>query len=102
MAECPEKRVAEMNENDFELVEGSGNIFRDFSDPDANVKQAKAVLAARIIAVLDEQGLTAREAEVMTGYPAVDVSCVRNADLERFTVDGLKKMLAALDDQSRA
>ena len=40
-----------MNESDFELVEGSGNVFRDFDDPLADLKQAKAMLAARIIAV---------------------------------------------------
>ncbi|MDE0343039.1 MAG: helix-turn-helix transcriptional regulator [Deltaproteobacteria bacterium] len=91
-----------MNEKNFELVDGSGNVFRDFGDPDADVKQVKAILAAGIIAVLDERGLTAREAGEITGYPAADVSCVRNADLERFTVDRLKKMLVALDDHSRA
>lgn len=91
-----------MNEKNFELVEGSGNVFRDFGDPDADVKQAKAILATRIIAVLEERGVTACEAGEITGYPAVDVSDIRNADLERFTVDRLKKVLAALDDQSRA
>ncbi len=91
-----------MNAKDFELVEGSGNVFRDFGDPHADVKQAKAVLAARIIAVLDERALTAGEAAETTGYPAVDVSDIRNAYLERFTVDWLKELLVALDDQSRA
>ncbi len=47
-----------MSERDFELVEGSGNVFRDLGDPDADLKQAKAILAARIIAVLDDRGLS--------------------------------------------
>ena len=47
-----------MTENDFELVRGSGNVFRDFNDPHADLKQAKATLAARIIAVLDERPLS--------------------------------------------
>ena len=49
-----------MSESDFELVEGSGNVFRDLGDPDADLKQAKATLVVRIIAVLDERGLSVR------------------------------------------
>ncbi len=52
-----------MSESDFELVEGSGNLFRDLGDPDADLKQAKAILATRIIAVLDERGLSVRKAD---------------------------------------
>ncbi|MDE0704646.1 MAG: helix-turn-helix transcriptional regulator [Rhodospirillaceae bacterium] len=86
-----------MSEDDFELVEGSGNVFRDFGDPLADLKQAKAVLAARIIATLDDRGLTVRKAAERTGFAAADFSRVRNADLGRFTLDRLMKMLAALD-----
>ena len=50
-----------MNESDVELIEGSGHVFRDLGDPDADLKQAKAVVAARIIAVLDNRGLTVRK-----------------------------------------
>ena len=35
-----------MTDDRFELVEGSGNVFRDLGDPHADIKQAKAVLAA--------------------------------------------------------
>ena len=31
-----------MNESDFELVEGSGNVFRDLDDREADLKQVKA------------------------------------------------------------
>ena len=90
-----------MNEDDFELVEGSGNVFRDFGDPLADLKQAKAILAARIIAVLDDRGLTVRKAGAMTGFAAADFSRIRKADLGRFTMDRLMKMLAALDRNIR-
>ena len=90
-----------MNEDDFELVEGSGNVFRDFGDPLADLKQAKAILAARIIAVLDDRGLTVRKAEAMSGFAAADFSRIRKADLGRFTMDRLMKMLAALDRNVR-
>ena len=90
-----------MSENDFELVEGSGNVFRDLGDPHADLKQAKAMLAARIIAVLDQRGLSVRKASALTRFAAADFSRIRNADLGRFTLDRLMKMLAALDGDVR-
>ena len=86
-----------MNESEFEVVRGSGNVFRDFEDPHADLKQAKAILAARVIAVLDERGLTVRVTAALTGFAAADFSRIRNADLGRFTLDRLMRMLAALD-----
>lgn len=88
-----------MSESDFELVEGSGNVFRDLGDPHADLKHAKAILAARIIAVLDERGLSVRRAGTLTGFAAADFSRIRNADLGRFTLDRLMKMLASLDEE---
>ena len=90
-----------MSESDFELVEASGNVFRDLGDHDADLKQAKAILAARIIAVLDLRGLSVRKASALTHFAAADFSRIRNADLGRFTLDRLMKMLAALDGDVR-
>lgn len=90
-----------MNETDFGVVAGSGNVFRDFNDPQADLKQAKAVLAARIIAVLDDRQLSVRKAARISGFAAADFSRIRNANLGRFTVDRLIKMLNALDDRIR-
>ncbi len=86
-----------MSEGDFEPVEGSGNVFRDLGGPDADLKQAKAVVAARIVRVLDERGLSVRRAGALSRFAAADFSRIRNADLGRFTLDRLMKMLAALD-----
>ena len=83
---------------DFELVEGSGNVFRDFGEPEADLKQAKAVLAARIIAELDERRLSVRKASEMTGFAAADLSRIRNADLGRITLDRLMQAISALND----
>lgn len=87
-----------MSEDEIELVRGSGNVFRDFGDPDADIKQAKAILAARIISALDGQKHTVRKAASLTGFAAADFSRVRNADLGRFTLDRLIRMLRSLDD----
>ena len=84
-------------DSEFEMVEGSGNVFRDLGDPQADLKQAKAVLAARIVSILDHLGLTVRKASETTGFAAADFSRIRNADLGRFTLDRLIRMLGALD-----
>lgn len=86
-----------MSERNIELVRGSGNVFRDLGDPDADLKQAKAILAARVIVVLNERELSVRRAGDLTGFAAADFSRIRNADLSRFTLDRLMRMLAALD-----
>lgn len=90
-----------MSDSDFELVEGSGNVFRDLGDPDADLKQAKAILARKIIAVLNDRGLSVRRAGALTNFAAADFLRIRNADLGRFTLDRLMKMLAALDGDLR-
>ena len=90
-----------MNESDLELVEGSGNVFRDFGDPQADLRQAKAVIAGRVIAVLDQRKLTVSKAAETTGFCAADFSRIRNVSLGRFTLDRLMKILAALDGRIR-
>ena len=86
-----------IEESRLDLVRGSSNVFRDLGDPDADLKHAKAVLAAQVVAALDESALTVRRASAATGFAAADFSRVRNANLRRFTVDRLMRMLAALD-----
>ena len=90
-----------MKEDGFGLVEGSGNAFRDLGDSQADLKQAKAIIAARVIGVLDERGFTVCKAADATGFAAADFSRIRNASLDRFTLDRLMKMLATLDGRIR-
>jgi predicted XRE-type DNA-binding protein len=86
-----------MNDDEFELVRGSGNVFRDMGNADAEVLQLKAILAGKIIEVLDEQEISVRRAHELTGFAAADFSRVRQAKLQRFTVDRLMQMLAKLN-----
>ena len=82
--------------DDFELVHGSGNVFRDFGRADADVQQTKALLAARIIGILDDEGLSTRKAEGRTGINHADFSRIRNVQLDRFTIDRLMTVLNKL------
>ena len=78
-----------MKQDQIELVQGSGNVFRDFGRPDSDVDQLKAILAAEIVKMLDRKKLTVRAAHAETGIAASDFSRIRNADLGRFTLDRL-------------
>lgn len=82
---------------DLDLIPGSGNVFRDLGEPDADLRQAKARLAAAIIAALDARALTVRAAAEATGFAAADFSRVRRANLARFTLDRLIRTRQALD-----
>ena len=85
-----------MKKEPLELIRGSGNIYRDFDVPDADVRQLKAILAAEIIKTLDKKGLTARKAQSLTGIDAGDFSRVRNADFRRISVERLMAMINGL------
>lgn len=84
--------------DDFEVVRGSGNVFRDFGRVNADLEHARAVLAAEIIRTLDERGLSTREAEKLTGVSHSEFSRIRNARLDRFTLDRLISILGKLDE----
>ena len=56
-----------MADDDFELIHGSGNVFTDLGLPNAELEQLRAILAARIIGVLDDERLTVRAAQEKTG-----------------------------------
>lgn len=71
-------------------------MFRDFGHPDADREQLRALLAARIIGVLDHRKLTVREAQALTGIAAANFSRIRQVKLSRFTIDRLMTILANL------
>ncbi len=82
--------------DDMDLIHGSGNVFQDLGLPDSAREQLRALLAARIIGVLDERHLTVRAAQDITGIAAADFSRIRNARLGRFTIDRLMTILDRL------
>ena len=83
----------------LDLVRGSGNVFRDFGDPNADLEQARAILAAKIIGVLDRRKLGVREAQKLTGVAASEFSRIRNVKLDRFTIDRMITILGKLGQE---
>ncbi|MCH8313928.1 MAG: XRE family transcriptional regulator [Nitrospinae bacterium] len=86
-------------EEKFEIIHGTGNVFRDLGEPDADVKQLKALLAAEIIRALRVQNLTNRKAAKKTGFSETDFSRIKHPDLKRFTIDRLMTILNKLDPE---
>lgn len=89
------------NNDDFELIRGTGNAFADQGLPDAEMEQARAILAAAIGKTMAAQGIGPREAERRTGIAASDFSRIRHARLERFTIDRLMSILDRLGQEVR-
>lgn len=88
-----------MNDDTIELVRGSGNVYRDLGYPDADVRQAKALLGVQIIRILDADGLSTREAEAQTGVAHSEFSRIRQAKFSRFTIDRLVGILGKLGQE---
>ena len=82
---------------DLKLVRGSDNPFEDMGLPEADAKLIKADLAAEISAILRERRLTGTAAAKLTDVQTADMSCIRNADLSRFTIDRLVTILNRLN-----
>ena len=78
-----------MKDQQLDVVRGSGNVYRDLGQENADVKQFKALLAAEIIKTLDRESLSVRRAQARTGIAAADFSRIHGADLGRFTLDRL-------------
>ena len=81
---------------ELEVTRGSGNVFADLGLAHSDVEQTKALLAAEIIAILDDESLSVRAAGKRTGIPYSDFSRIRNVDLDRFTIDRLIKVINRL------
>ena len=81
---------------DFEIVRGNGNIFRDLDLPNADLEQLRALLAAQILKTLDGAQLSEQQAEEATGIAAADFARIRRVKLGRFTIDRLMTVLDRL------
>jgi predicted XRE-type DNA-binding protein len=81
----------------MEVERGGGNLFRDFGCSDADIRQIKALLGLSIMKILEEDCLSARQAEARPGVSHGEFSHIRQARFNRFTVDRLMTILALLD-----
>jgi predicted XRE-type DNA-binding protein len=85
--------------DDFELIRGSWNVYQDFDHRNAGLEQARAIVCSKIIQILDDKKLSTRDAERLTGVSHTEFSRIRNAKLQRFTLDRIITILGKLDPQ---
>ena len=85
----------------LEVMKGTGNVYKDFNYPDAELRQLKARISAEIIAILDRRQWSVRQAAKETGFQAADFSRVRQPELKGFTLDRLVRMLDSLDSKMK-
>jgi predicted XRE-type DNA-binding protein len=86
-------------DDDIIPVASSGNLFRDAGLPNAELEHLRASLAGKIVRVLDDEGLSVRQAHDQTGIAAADFSRIRQVKLERFTIDRLMTILGRLGQE---
>ncbi|MGH6918331.1 MAG: helix-turn-helix domain-containing protein [Geminicoccaceae bacterium] len=88
-----------MSNDDRDMVRGGDNPFQDVGLPDADTLLMKADLAAGILHVLRERQLSGAQAAKLAGVTEADISRIRRASLDRFTIDRLVRILNRLDRQ---
>ncbi len=77
-------------------MRGSGDVFADLGFADAPLMRMKSRLAGEIARALDRRELSVRAAAKEAGATAADLSRIRNADLDRFTLDRLVRIAERL------
>ena len=77
---------------DDDIIRGSGDVFAELGFGDAPVMRLKSRVATEIARALDRRELSVRAAAKEAGTTAADISRIRNADLDRFTLDRLVRI----------
>jgi len=72
------------------------NIFEALNLPNAEELTARANLAAKIIGIVQERGLSHQAAAKIIGCAPARIKMVCNAELDDFTMDELCRFLVAL------
>jgi predicted XRE-type DNA-binding protein len=83
----------------FNVEEGSGNVFADLGLEDADELFARAQLGFHVYTLLTARKLKQREAASLLGIKQPEVSHLMNGHFSRFAVDKLLNFLMRLDQK---
>lgn len=90
----PTAERAELNAGDPER--GTGNIYADLGDPDANAMALKAGLAMHLHDLIKRRGLTQAQAAELTGISQPDLSRLLRGLFRDFSSDRMVRALTLL------
>jgi predicted XRE-type DNA-binding protein len=82
-----------------EHPQGTDNVLMDLGFDDAEELTAKAALALKLNALIDQRGLSQTEAAAITGMTQPKVSQVRRYKLQNISLERLMQALVSLDQQ---
>ena len=82
---------------DEKIHRGSGNVFADIGVSHSERVFARAQIMSRISEIINERGLTQKEASKLLNLPQSKISCLMNGKLSMFSLDHLFELLNALD-----
>ena len=77
-------------------TESSGNVFADMGVPEPEQALAKAKLAAKIAAAIDEEELTQTEAAERLGTDQAKISAIVRGRLDQFSTERLLQYARAI------
>jgi predicted XRE-type DNA-binding protein len=84
-----------------EVINSSGNIFKDLGFENHNELKTKAELARQISVAIKLNNLKQKEAEKITGVNQGDISKIVNGYCEKFSIDRMFNMLLNLGQDVR-
>lgn len=79
------------------IERGSGNVFADLGVTHPERVLVRAQVMSRIAEIIQERGLTQKQAAAKLGIPQSKVSCLINGKLSMFSLEYLFGLLNALD-----
>ena len=82
--------------DDIAVERGSGNVYADLGDPEAETQRLKAELVARIDDVIRSGRLTQMQAAELLGLSQPDVSRLLRGRFRDYSLDRLLRLLLAL------
>lgn len=86
--------VDAQGDDDDRVTMGSTNVFQDFGLPDAEARQARILLAATVMDIVQDNGWSQKEAAERFRTDPANISKILGGRVRGFSIDRLLQLLA--------